>query len=198
MTLSILFSSYYWYFILTWVPSYLILARSFSTLGMGRVLSTALFAMAGVNVLAGAAADRLAARIGVFQARLLFGVAGYAGTAAIGLLLVTDRAWALPILTFSLCCTGIGNSNFWTITQAASPKDIVGRTVGFLNTASVAAGAGAPVITGWILGPQKRFGPAILVAGVCSLLAAVCLAGARTQGLAGIRLLLRGETAAGV
>jgi len=198
MTLSILLSSYYWYFVLTWVPSYLILARSFSTLGMGRVLSTALFAMAGVNVVAGAAADRLAGRIGVFQARLWFGVAGYAGTAAIWLLLVTDRTWALPILTFSLCSTGIGNSNFWAITQAASPKNMVGRAVGFLNTASVVAGAAAPVITGWILGPQKRFGPAIFLAGACSMLAAVCLVAARAHGLEGLKALLGRKAVASV
>lgn len=198
MTLSILLSSYYWYFVLTWVPSYLILARSFSTLGMGRVLSTALFIMAGVNVVAGAAADKLAVRIGVFRARLWFGVAGYAGTTVIWLLLVTDRTWALPILTFSLCSTGIGNSNFWTITQHASPKNMVGRSVGFLNTASVVAGAAAPVITGWILGPQRRFGPAIFVAGACSMLAAVCLVAARARGLEGIKALLGREAAAAV
>ncbi len=193
MSLSILLSSYYWYFVLTWVPSYLILSRGFSTLGMGRVLSTALFTMAVVNVVAGAAADKLAARIGVFRARLWFGVLGYAGTAAILLLLVTGRAWALPILALSLCATGIGNSTYWTITQHASPRNMVGRSVGFLNTISVAAGAAAPVITGWILGPQKHFGPAILVAGICPVLAAVCLLAAGSKGLSRIKSLLAGE-----
>jgi len=195
MSLSILLSSYYWYFVLTWVPSYLILSRGFSTLGMGRVLSTALFTMAVVNVLAGVAADKLAARVGVFRARLWFGAIGYAGTAAILLLLGTDRSWALPILTFSLCATGIGNSNFWTIAQHASPRSMVGRTVGFLNTASVAAGAAAPVITGWILGPQKHFGSAIVVAGICPVLAAACLLAAGSHGLARMKALLAGSAA---
>ncbi len=197
MSLSILLSSYYWYFVLTWVPSYLILSRGFSTLGMGRVLSTALFTMAAVNVVAGAAADRLAARMGVFRARLWFGVVGYAGTAAILLLLVTGRSWALPILTFSLCATGIGNSTYWTITQHASPRNMVGRSVGFLNTISVAAGAAAPIITGWILGPQKHFGPAILVAGICPVLAAICLLAAGSEGLSRIKSLLAGEAYTG-
>jgi MFS transporter, ACS family, D-galactonate transporter len=193
MSSSILLSSYYWYFVLTWVPSYLILSRGFSTLTMGRVLSTALFTMAMVNVLAGVAADKLAARMGVFRARLWFGVFGYAGTAAILLLLATDRSWALPVLTFSLCATGIGNSTFWTITQHASPKNMIGRTIGFLNTVSVAAGAAAPVITGWMLGPQKHFEPAIVVAGVCPVLAAVCLLAAGSKGLTRIKVLLGGE-----
>lgn len=198
MSLSVFLSSYYWYFVLTWAPSYLILSRGFSTLGMGRVLSAALFVMAAVNVVAGLASDKLAARIGAFRARLWFGAIGYAGTAVILLLLVTDRAWTLPILTISLCLTGIGNSNYWAITQYASPKDMVGRTVGFLNTVAVAAGAAAPVITGVLLGPQKHFGPAIVIAGVCPVLSAVCLLAAGSKGLAQMKTLLVEEVYAEV
>ncbi|MGH9400559.1 MAG: MFS transporter [Terriglobia bacterium] len=194
MTVSILLSSYYWYFVLTWIPSYLILSRGFSTLGMGRVVSIALFTMAVVNVLAGSAVDKLAARIGVFRARLWFGVVGYAGTGAILLLLIArDRSWALPILTFSMCATGIGNSNYWTISQHVPPKSMVGRTIGLLNTAAVVAGAAAPIVTGWILGPQKQFGPAILVAGACPVLASVCLIIAGSTGLERLKILLAGK-----
>ncbi len=193
MALSILLSSYYWWFVLTWVPSYLVLARGFSTLGMGKVISTALFVMAGVNVVAGLAVDRLAARIGAFRARLWFGVIGYIGTAAILLVLVTGRDWTLPILTFAMCATGIGNTNYWTITQHASPKHMVGRTVGFLNTVAVAAGAIAPIVTGLLLGPQKRFGAAIIVAGVCPVLAGFCLMVAGSKGLSQIKTLLSGQ-----
>ena len=69
----------------------------------------------------------------------------------------------------------------------------MGRTVGFLNTISVAAGAAAPIITGWILGPQKDFGPAIVVAGVCPVLAGVCLLAAGSKGLSRIKSMLSGE-----
>jgi ACS family D-galactonate transporter-like MFS transporter len=196
MTLSILLSSYYWYFVLTWIPSYLILSRGFSTLEMGRVVSTALFTMAFVNILAGFAADRLAARSGVFRVRLIFGAAGYAGTAAILLLLlVQDRMWVLPILTFSMCATGIGNSSFWAISQHVPPKNLVGRTIGYLNTVSQVAGAAAPVITGWVLGPEKQFGPAILLAGSCPVLAAMCLMLAGHKGLQRTKAMLAGDLA---
>ncbi len=193
MSLSILLSSYYWYFVLTWIPSYLILDRGFTTLQMGHVLSTALFIMAGVNIVAGALVDRLAARIGVFKARVLVASCGYVGTAAVLLLLVTDRSWALPILTFAMCATGIGNSNFWAISQHVPPKKMVGRTIGYLNTISVSAGAVAPIITGFILGPQKHFGPAVFVAGVCPALAAVCLLAAGSRGLDRMKAIFAGE-----
>jgi len=194
MSLCIVLSSYYWYFVLTWVPSYLVLSRGFSNLGMGRVVSTALLAMAGVNVLAGSVADKVAARIGVFRARLWFGIVGYAGTAAVLLLLVVPgRSWALPILTLSMCATGIGNSTFWAIAQHLPPKHMVGRTAGYLNTLSQVGGGAAPIITGYILGPQKQFGPAILVAGLCPVLAAACLVAAGPHGLERMKALLAGS-----
>jgi len=144
-----------------------------------------------VNVVGGWAVDKCAARIGVFPARLWFAVAGYAGTGIILLLLVTpNRFWALPILTIAMCATGIGNSNFWTISQHVPPRHMVGRTVGYLNTISVAGGAAAPLITGFILGPQKHFGPAILVAGMCSVLAAASLLATGSQGLERTKALL--------
>lgn len=188
-----LLASYYWYFVLTWVPSYLVMSRGFSMLGMGKVLSTALLIMAGVNIMSGKAADRLAAAFGVFRARLWFAVVGYIGTGALLLLLVTGREWSLPVLTFSLCATGIGNSTYWTMVQHASPKNLVGRSVGFLNTISVLGGVLAPIVTGWLLGPQKHFGSAIFVAGVCPVLAAVCLLAVGAKGLSGVKTLLSGQ-----
>ncbi len=69
--------SYYWYFLLTWMPSYLILDRNFSTLGMGQILSAPLFAMALVNIVAGWLADKLIAKTAaVFAVRVWFAVSG--------------------------------------------------------------------------------------------------------------------------
>ena len=194
LSFSILLASYYWYFVLTWVPSYLVISRGFSNLQMGRVISTSLFTMAATNVAAGFAADKLAGRIGVFRSRLLFAVAGYLGTAAILLLLVVqNRNLVLPVLTFSICATGAGNSSFWAIVQQVSPKTLAGRSVGYLNTLSQVAGAVAPVVTGWILGPQKQFGPAILVAGICPVVAAICLLASGSAGLERTKAFLADE-----
>ncbi|HVW07134.1 MAG TPA: MFS transporter [Bryobacteraceae bacterium] len=189
LSLAILLASYYWYFVLTWVPSYLVLSKGFTTLQMGSIVSTCLFAMAGTNVIAGFAADRLAGRIGVFRSRVGFAAAGYLGTAAVLLLVVVrERGWVLPVLAFSICATGAGNASFWAIVQQVSPKNMAGRSVGYLNTLSQVAGAAAPVITGWILGPAKEFGPAILVAGICPVLAAGCLLAAGSGGLETMRV----------
>ena len=43
MSGCVLFFSYYWYFLLTWIPTYLNLSRGFSLIAMGRVLAIPLF-----------------------------------------------------------------------------------------------------------------------------------------------------------
>ena len=195
MSLSIFLSSYYWFFLLTWVPTYLTTTRGFTTLEMGRVLSTPLFIMAVVNIIAGSLADRLVKRVGsVFRVRVMFAAAGYTGAAAVLLLLVfPGREVVLPILIVSICSVGLGNSNYWAISQHAPPAGMVGRTIGYLNTVAQLAGAAAPLITGWILGPQKQFGIALGIAGVCPLLAAVCLLVAGANGLERFKTIWAGD-----
>lgn len=189
MTACIFLSSYFWYFLLTWVPTYLTSSRGFSTTEMGHVLSTPLFVMAVVNIAAGFVADKLARRVGsVFRVRLWFCVAGYIGSGAVLLLLVLqDRAAVMPVLLVAICATGIGNANFWAISQHAAPSNLVGRVIGYLNTVSQLAGAAAPLITGWILGPEKEFGVALAIAGISAPLAAGCLIFTGTSGLERLR-----------
>lgn len=181
----VFFLSYYWYFVLTWMPAYLTMSRGFSTMGMGRILSAPLFAMAVINVIGGWAADKLVKRNGsVFRVRILFGAAGLLGSASLLLLQVLPgRGPVLPILVLSICSFGIASSNFWAISQHVPPMQMVARTIGILNTLSQLAGALAPLITGWTLGPQKQFGVAVTVAGVCPLIACGLLLMAGPRGL---------------
>ncbi len=185
MGVAIFLSSYFWYFLLTWVPSYLTMSRGFSTLEMGKVLSGPLFIMAVLNIAAGALADRLIPGVGsVFRVRVWFAAAGYLGGGALLLLLLLPgREAVFPVLVLSVCSVGIGNANYWAISQHAPPAGMVGRAIGFLNTVSQAAGAAAPLITGWILGPDKQFGVALAIAGFCPIAAAGCLLLAGADGL---------------
>jgi MFS transporter, ACS family, D-galactonate transporter len=178
MSACVLFFSYYWYFLLTWMPAYLTIARGYSTMGMGQTLSAPLFAMAVVNVLGGLLADKLITRGGsVFGVRLFFLTAGLLGASAILFLdVIPGRGPVLPILVLSICSFGLASSNFWAIAQYASPSAMVGRAIGYLNTLSQIGGVLAPLITGWSLGPHRNFKPAILIAGLCPLVSALLLA----------------------
>ncbi len=169
MAAFIMLASYYWYFVLTWAPAYLTVARGYTTLGMGRMLSAALAAMAVVSLLAGLAADRLLKKAtSLFRVRLAFVAAGSIGSAALVLL---NWLPGIGVLFFSVCSFGVVSSNFWTVAQNVAPKDKVARVIGFLNTASQIGGITAPWITGWIIGPAKHFGPAIAIAGLSPLVA---------------------------
>jgi len=68
----------------------------------------------------------------------------------------------------------------------------VGGTTCYLNTISQIAGAAAPLITGWILGPDKQFGVALAIAGISAPLAAVCLLLTGANGLERMRKALGG------
>jgi ACS family D-galactonate transporter-like MFS transporter len=195
MSLCIFLSSYFWYFLLSWVPTYLTASRGFSTTEMGRVLSVPLFTMAIINIAAGVVADRLVKRVGsVFSVRLWFCVAGYIGSGAILLLvLLPGREAVMPVLLVSVCATGVGNANYWALSQHVAAASLVGRAIGFLNTISQLAGAAAPLITGWILGPQKQFGAALIIAGMAPMLAAGCLLFAGVGGLERMRASLAGH-----
>ncbi len=185
MSASVFFFSYYWYFVLTWMPAYLTISRGYSTIGMGRILSVPLFAMAVVNVLAGFLADRLiAARGALFRIRLIFLSLGLVGASAILLLnFIPGHAPVLPVLIISVCSFGVASSSFWAIAQYTSPSVMVGRAIGYLNTISQIGGVSAPLITGWSLGPHKDFRLAILLAGISPLISVVLLFLAGPKGL---------------
>ncbi len=185
MSACVFLFSYYWYFILTWMPAYLTMARGFSTVAMGHILSLPLFTMAALNVLAGWFADKLVTKTGaVFRVRVSFAAAGLFGAGSILLLNILPGPRAvLPILLISMCSFGVANSNLWAICQHAPPVRMVGRAIGYLNTISQIGGVTAPLITGWSLGPQKNFTLAISLAGLSPIISCLLLLLAGPHGL---------------
>jgi hypothetical protein len=127
----------------------------------------------------------------VFKVRIWFASAGLLGAAAIALLnLFPGRAPVVPVLTLSICSFGIASSNFWAIAQQAAPAALVGRALGYLNTISQLGGVTAPLITGWTLGPNRNFSPAILIAALSPLISCALLIGAGPSGIQRLKALL--------
>ena len=177
LAVFILLSSYYWYFLLTWVPAYLTSARGFSNLAMGRILAAPLACMAFTNIAAGTMADFLLKRAkSLFQVRFWFAAGGSIGAATLLLLnFLPENRLVMPVLFVSVCSFGIVSSSFWTLAQNVAPPEKVARIIGFLNTGSQLGGVAAPWITGYILGPEKHFAPAVAVASICPLASLVPL-----------------------
>ena len=61
---AIFFSSYFWWFVMNWMPGYLTLSRGFSTSDMGTTFSIPLFAMTVTNLISGWLADRIISKRG--------------------------------------------------------------------------------------------------------------------------------------
>lgn len=188
MSFCILFGSYFWYFLLSWVPTYLTSTRGFSTPEMGSIFAIPFVVMAVVNIASGKIADRLTEKHGIFKVRVTFAAIGYASASLVLLLLVYKaNVTVLPLLIIAVTGVGIGNANYWSLAQHIPPANMVGRAIGFLNTLSQIAGILAPLITGWILGPEKNFTIGLAIAGICPILASACLLAAGPKGLAKLK-----------
>jgi len=170
------FYSYYWYFCLTWLPSYLVMARGFSFLKMGAYTAIPLLVTAVVSMTCGRAADRVIARYGrAVTIRKRFVAAGFLlGSAILVVPACSSSSAVLGVLTVSLFGVGVAGGNYWALTQAASPATLIGRVIGVQNTVANVAGICAPVVTGIIIGRTKNFDLAMIFAGASMLIAAAC------------------------
>ncbi len=192
MSLCVFLFSYYWYFLLTWIPTYLAVSRGFPIVTMGRILSIPLFIMAPVNILVGWLADKaIAHNRRPIKVRMGIAIAGFFGASAILLLgRASDRNSVLAVLTVSVCCFGVGSANFWTLVQHLAPPQLTARVIGYFNTLSQVAGAAAPIITGYTLGPGKNFSVAISLAGLSAIASSCLLLAAGERGIDRFRIRL--------
>ena len=174
ITIGAFFYSYFWYYCLTWLPSYLVMARGFSFMKMGTYTAAPLMLMAVVSMTAARAGDRLIARFGrpIFI-RKLFVIGGFLlGTSILLLIPLQSSAGALAAMMLSLVGIGFAAANYWAFTQAASPPAMVGRVIGCQNTVANVAGICAPMLTGFLVDRTKNFDVSIAFAGGSLLIAA--------------------------
>jgi ACS family D-galactonate transporter-like MFS transporter len=173
ITLGAFFYSYFWYFCLTWLPSYLVMTHGLSFLKMGTYTALPLLGMAIVSMIAGRAADKIiSGGRAALLVRRAFVVAGFAAGSSLLLLLVVHSVTAVfVVLVCSLLGLGLASANYWAMTQTISPANVIGRVIGYQNTVANLAGICAPILTGYLVGESKDFRMAISFAGVSLLLA---------------------------
>ena len=167
ITIAAFFYSYYNYFCLTWLPSYLVMARGYSFLKMGAYTAVPSLGTLLVSFPSARIADRLIARVGhPMSVRKLFIAAGFVLGSAILLLLVLHSSLAvLFTLIFSLLGIGLASGNYWALTEAISPAPIVGRVIGYQNMIASLGGICAPMVTGFLVGRTKSFNLSIAFVG---------------------------------
>jgi ACS family D-galactonate transporter-like MFS transporter len=172
-------ANYSWYFLLTWLPTYLVKERQISY-GSLAFLGTLPFLLMVVSSLGcGLLADRLISKGGSpVKVRKAFLVIGLSLTAVFMLGVLSSRG-QLAIVSLMIACFtfGIYASNLFALTQALAGAGAAGRWTGLQNACGNLAGIVSPMFTGWIVERTGTFAMAFVCAGIA------CLAGAASFGL---------------
>jgi MFS family permease len=166
--------NYVWYFLLTWLPWYLVRERHYSEAAMGRFGSMAFWAVGLASLLSGMLSDRLVRRGGSPTfVRKMFAAGGLIGAIVIiGVPLLESQNASLAVLIFACISFGCYSSHPWLISQTLAGPAAAGRWSGMQNAIGNLAGVIAPWLTGRIVRDTGHFLYAFAVVGVILALGA--------------------------
>ncbi len=147
------------YFLLTWLPFYLVRERHFSMYSMAKIGGAAYIMGACLAVTTGWASDRLI-RSGATPTRVRKTIVA-GGLAGAGILLLLC-AISTPSLSIAFLMLGVGlqsmsSSNIWAITQTLAGPYAAGRWTGLQNFVGNLSGIIAPALTGFVLERTGHF-----------------------------------------
>lgn len=167
-------ANYAWYFLLTWLPSYLVRERHFSLSAMAVWAAAPYFLMAVTSMGGGILADRLIVRgASAVRVRQAFVCAGLLLTAfLLPSVLISRIEWALAGLLVSCFAYGIYASNLWALSQTLAGAKAAGRWTGFQNACANVAGVVAAMLTGLIVARTGQFALAFMGASLACLVGA--------------------------
>ena len=170
--------TYAYYFLLTWLPSYLVKERHVSLAEMG-VLGSIPFLFSAISaVICGWASDAWISRGGSpTRVRKTFVITGLLlSTIMVPAALVQHLSLSIALLSVAYAAFGIYASNHWAITQTLAGTEAAGTWTGLQNTIGNLSGIIAPIATGYLVQETGSFfwafvSPAALaLVGVCCYL----------------------------
>ncbi len=167
--------NYFFYFLLAWLPHYLVQEEHLS-IGLMSRLTSALFLVIGCStLLAGWISDRLIA--GGVSPSIVRRVVAAGGLAVASTLLATPLVYgnqvaSLGLLVFSCIGYGAFSSNHWAITQTLAGPAMAGRWSSLQNGVANFSGIAAPWVAGLVLQTQGNSRMAFAVAGSVALVGA--------------------------
>jgi MFS transporter, ACS family, D-galactonate transporter len=167
--------NYLWYFLITWLPFYLVRQRGFSLQTMSLVGSGAFFALAVSVTASGWIVDRWIVSGGSPTRALKTFCGGglvLASFSFVLVFLVANHALAMAILIFSCMALGMCSPNLWTMTQILAGPQTAGRWAGLENFCGNLAGILAPIVVGFVLDRTGEFFWAFAITGAVTLLGA--------------------------
>jgi ACS family D-galactonate transporter-like MFS transporter len=171
--------NYFWFFLLTWIPSYLVKERGMPIDKMANIVSLCLVVVATATILAGWISDRLIQRgITPGRARKSIVVGGLAMSSIIlPAAFVASAASCVLFLIAACVAFGSYTSNHWAITQTLAGPWMAGRWTSIQNGIGSLSGVVAPWLAGLIVQSSGSSKLAFLIS------AAIALAGAVLWGV---------------
>jgi MFS family permease len=165
-------SNYTFYFMLTWLPFYLVRERGFSTAAMATLTGSAYLVNALSALFAGWAIDRVSARTGrgslAYKSVMIAGLLG-----AVGCMLCIGLGtpfWALGAIFAFQILMGASSPGTFAISQILAGPSASGRWVGIQNALANLAGVIAPALTGVLVEETHHFASAFVCAALVSVL----------------------------
>jgi len=168
---------YVWYFLLSWLPSYLVKERGFSLQSMAMLGSVPFWGMAGATLVGGWTSDAWIRRgASPTRVRKTFLIGGLllCGAAMLPAVFVSDARWCVGWLTAATLSLGLYTSNVWAVTQTLAGPAAAGRWSGIQNAIGNLGGVVSPLITGWIVTATGSFLLAFLTASAVLAGGAAC------------------------
>ena len=151
--------NYLAYFVLTWMPFYLVREKHFSLPTMGKLTALFYCVESTLTVITGALTDR-AVRAGqtITRARKTAMIVGHT-LAALGLLcwMLASSDWFLVCIIFTFAAWGIAATGIFAFPQDLGGHEASGKWSGLQNCAANFAGILAPAITGFLLDRTGSF-----------------------------------------
>ncbi len=172
--LGLFTSNYVFFFVLNWLPYYVVRERGFSTAEMASLTGSAYLVSAVSSIIAGWAIDRFV-RAG--QANVAYkSVMAAAHVGTVGCMLCIafgSQPWALAGIFIYQLLTGAASAGVYAIPQILAGPSASGRWVGIQNSCGTFAGVIAPALTGVLVDKTQHFTAAFVTAAVVSLMGLV-------------------------
>jgi MFS family permease len=161
-------SNYTFYFMLSWLPVYLVRDRGFSELEMAQIASMAYLVNAVCAMGGGWAIDRYIARGGStnFGYKLVMGSTHFGAIICMLCMALGPRPVALASIFIYQALCGISSPGVFAVSQILAGPAAAGRWVGIQNTIGNLAGIVAPALTGFVIDWTGHFTLAFVAAAV--------------------------------
>ena len=170
--LGLFSGNYCLYFLVTWLPFYLVRERHFSLREMSLIGGAVFLTAAGSATIFGKLSDLwIVSGASTTRARkTVMAVAGLGFAVFVVAAVYAPRSLCIVFLLLAAVAIGGGASNVWAITQRLAGVRAVGRWCGLQLFVANLSGIAAPALTGFLLDRTGHFHVAFLVMAAISAL----------------------------